>query len=71
MPKLNGYKLCNFVKKHERTQHIPVVMLSGKDGPFDKMRGKMNGCDDFIVKPFESADLVNKVREHIVAATQN
>ena len=63
MPKLNGYKLCKFVKKHARTQSIPVVMLSGKDGVFDKMRGKMNGCDDFMTKPFESSELVAKVRD--------
>ena len=65
MPKLNGYKLCSFVKKHERTMNIPVVMLSGKDGVFNKMRGKMNGCDDFIVKPFDATELVAKVREHL------
>ncbi len=65
MPRLGGYKLCKFVKKHERTQSIPVVMLSGKDGVFDKMRGKLNGCDDFISKPFESEELVAKIREHL------
>ncbi len=65
MPRLGGYKLCKFIKKHERTASIPVVMLSGKDGVFDKMRGKMSGCDDFISKPFEAAELVAKVREHI------
>ena len=67
MPKLNGYKLCKFIKKHEAWKSIPVVMLSGKDGLFDKMRGKMNGCDDFISKPFESEDLIAKVREHLAA----
>ena len=64
MPRLDGYKLCRFVKKHERTKHIPVVMLSGKDGVFDKLRGKMFGCGDYITKPFESGDLVEKVRLH-------
>jgi twitching motility two-component system response regulator PilG len=71
MPKLNGYKLCKFVKKHERTQAIPVVMLSGKDGVFDKMRGKMNGCDDYITKPFESAELAAKVRETLSGVASN
>ncbi|MGI9519613.1 MAG: response regulator [Pirellulaceae bacterium] len=70
MPRLGGYKLCKFIKKHERTASVPVVMLSGKDGVFDKMRGKMSGCDDFIAKPFEAAELVAKVREHI-AVTQS
>ncbi len=70
MPRLNGYKLCRFVKKHERTASIPVVMLSGKDGVFDKMRGKLSGCDDFIAKPFEAADLVAKVIEHLSSTAQ-
>ncbi|MEM7454048.1 MAG: response regulator [Planctomycetota bacterium] len=71
MPKLNGYKLCKFIKKHELWKSIPVVMLSGKDGMFDKMRGKLNGCDDFISKPFESADLIAKVREHLAEVAAN
>ena len=64
MPRLGGYQLCKFVKKYDRTKHIPVIMLSGKDGMFDKMKGKMAGCNDYIVKPFESSDLIAKVREH-------
>jgi twitching motility two-component system response regulator PilG len=64
MPRLGGYQLCKFVKKYDRTKHIPVIMLSGKDGVFDKMRGKMAGCNDYIVKPFESSELIAKVKEH-------
>ena len=61
MPRLNGYQLCKLVKKHKELRKIPVIMLSGKDGVFDKLRGNMCGCDDYITKPFESADLVRKV----------
>ena len=68
MPRLGGYKLCKFVKKHERTKSIPVIMLSGKDGVFDKMRGKMSGCDDFIGKPFMAADLIAIVQYHLDVA---
>ncbi len=64
MPRLGGYQLCKFVKKYDRTKHIPVIMLSGKDGVFDKMRGKMSGCNDYIVKPFESSELIAKVKQH-------
>ena len=71
MPKLNGYKLCKFVKKHERTSDIPVIMLSGKDGVFDKMRGKLCGCDDFLSKPFEASALVAKVREYCSTGVAN
>ena len=65
MPRLGGYKLCKFIKKHERTASIPVVMLSGKDGVFDKMRGKMNGCDGFIAKPFETSELVEIIGQYM------
>ena len=68
MPKLDGYQLCKLVKKHDRTKDIPVVMLSGKDGVFDKLRGTMAGSDDFISKPFESDDLCRKVAQYLSAA---
>lgn len=69
MPRLGGYQLCKFVKKHARTKLIPVLLLSGKDGVFDKMRGKMAGCNGYITKPFESADLVHQVRRQLLSAT--
>ena len=65
MPRLDGYKLCKFVKKHAKTRHIPVIMLSGKDGVFDKLRGKMSGCDGYLTKPFESRDLLEKIHSFI------
>ena len=64
MPRLDGYKLCRYIKKNKGFKDIPVVMLSGKDGPFDKLRGRMFGCGDYITKPFEASDLVEKVRQH-------
>lgn len=76
MPRLGGYQLCKLIKKHESTKHIPVIMLSGKDGMFDKVRGKFVGCDDYITKPFDPEELVSKVStqltEHYgVTATQS
>ena len=65
MPRLDGYKLCKFVKKHAKTKHIPVIMLSGKDGVFDKLRGRMSGCDGYLTKPFESNDLLEKIRSFV------
>jgi twitching motility two-component system response regulator PilG len=64
MPRLDGYQLCKLIKKHDKTKHIPVIMLSGKDGVFDRLRGRLVGCDDYITKPFESADIVQKVSAH-------
>ncbi len=61
MPRLDGYQLCKLVKKHETTRHIPVVMLTGKEGVFDKLRGKLVGCSGYIAKPFSPEELVSAV----------
>lgn len=65
MPRMDGYKLCKLLKSHDKTRFIPVVMLSGKDGLFDKLRGKLVGCDDYISKPFETADLLRHVARYV------
>jgi twitching motility two-component system response regulator PilG len=65
MPRLDGYRLCKLIKKHEATQNIPVVMLSGKDGMFDKLRGRLVGCSDYITKPFEADALTHKVAKYL------
>lgn len=67
MPKIDGYQLCKLVKSHENTKTIPVIMLSGKDGMFDKIKGKFVGCDDYITKPFQSAELLEKVSSYLPA----
>ena len=69
MPRLDGYRLCKLIKKHEATQSIPVVMLSGKDGMFDKLRGRLVGCSDYITKPFEADALTVKVAKYLTPAT--
>ena len=66
MPRLDGYRLCKLIKKHEVTQGIPVVMLSGKDGMFDKLRGRLVGCSDYITKPFEADTLTLKVAKYLI-----
>jgi twitching motility two-component system response regulator PilG len=68
MPKLDGYQLCKIIKSSTDTKHIPVVMLSGKDGLFDKVRGKMSGCSTYITKPFEPDLLISEVRKHVKPA---
>jgi twitching motility two-component system response regulator PilG len=68
MPGIDGYKLCRKVRANERTKAIPVVMLSGKDGFFDKVRGRMAGCTDYITKPFASRVLLDTVAQHCGAA---
>ncbi len=65
MPRMDGYQLCKIVKGNSETKNVPVVMLSGKDGFFDKVRGRMAGSTDYITKPFEPQELVKTVKRHI------
>ena len=65
MPRLDGYKLCKFVKKHKDTRRIPVILLSGKDGVFDQVRGRMSGCNGYLTKPFDSTELLTHVQKHL------
>jgi twitching motility two-component system response regulator PilG len=65
MPRMDGYQVCKVVKGNSETADIPIVMLSGKDGFFDKVRGRMVGATDYITKPFEPQELVKVVRRHL------
>lgn len=65
MPRMDGYQVCKVITGNEAFKHIPVVMLSGKDGFFDKVRGRMVGAKDYITKPFEADALVKSVRKRI------
>ena len=64
MPRLDGYQLCKIIKGNEATKHIPVVMLSGKDGFFDRIKGRMAGALDYITKPFKPDALLEVVAKH-------
>jgi twitching motility two-component system response regulator PilG len=65
MPRMDGYQVCKVITGNDAFKHIPVVMLSGKDGFFDKVRGRMVGAKDYITKPFEAEVLVKSVRKRI------
>ena len=64
LPNVNGYQLCQVIKRNPRYRHIPVIMLSGKDGLFDKVRGRLAGANDYITKPFEPGAVLAAVRKH-------
>ena len=66
MPKLNGYQLCEKIKGNPATVHIPVILLAGAFEPFDEDYARSVGADDFIMKPFESHELVSKVKSLLV-----
>ena len=65
MPKLDGYQLCKMVKANQKTKHVPVVMISGKDGFFDKVRGRMAGSTAYITKPFGPETLIQTVETYL------
>jgi twitching motility two-component system response regulator PilG len=63
MPRLDGYQTCAIIKRNARFAGIPVVMLSSKDGVFDKARGRMVGSQDYLTKPFTKDQLLQAVRQ--------
>ena len=64
MPRLDGYQTCAIIKRNPRFADVPVIMLSSKDGLFDKARGRMVGSQDYLTKPFTKDQLLLAVREH-------
>jgi twitching motility two-component system response regulator PilG len=63
MPRLDGYQTCAIIKRNPRFAHVPVIMLSSKDGLFDKARGRMVGSEDYLTKPFTKEQLLKAVRQ--------
>jgi twitching motility two-component system response regulator PilG len=68
MPRLDGYQTCALIRKSARFHSTPVVMLSSKDGLFDRARGAMVGCNAYLTKPFTKDSLLRTVREYTAAA---
>ncbi len=64
MPRLDGYQTCAIIKRNPRFAHVPVIMLSSKDGLFDKARGRMVGSEDYLTKPFTKEQLLRAVDTH-------
>jgi twitching motility two-component system response regulator PilG len=63
MPRLDGYQTCAIIKRNAKYADVPVVMLSSKDGVFDKARGRMVGAQDYLTKPFTKDQLLQAVRQ--------
>jgi twitching motility two-component system response regulator PilG len=63
MPRLDGYQTCAIIKRNPRFAHVPVIMLSSKDGLFDKARGRMVGSQDYLTKPFTKEQLLRAVQQ--------
>jgi twitching motility two-component system response regulator PilG len=69
MPRLDGYQTCALIKKNPRFAATPVVMLSSKDGLFDRARGRMVGSNEYLTKPFTKDSLLKTVEAHVRGAS--
>lgn len=67
MPRLDGYQTTMLIKKNPKFKNIPVIMLSSKDGLFDRARGRMVGSDEYLTKPFTKESLLQGIRKHMAA----
>ncbi|MEO7675124.1 MAG: response regulator [Pyrinomonadaceae bacterium] len=65
MPRMDGYQVCKLIRSNNNTKDVPVVMISGKDGFFDKVRGRMAGTSGYITKPFGPETLMKAVEEYL------
>lgn len=67
MPRLDGYQTCALIKNNQVFKHTPVIMLSSKDGLFDKARGRIVGSEQYLTKPFTREELIDAIRKHVNA----
>lgn len=69
MPRLDGYQTCALIKQNPHLKSTPVIMLSSKDGVFDRARGRLAGSDRYLTKPFTKEGLVGAVTDYLKPAT--
>jgi twitching motility two-component system response regulator PilG len=65
MPEIDGLEVCRTIRRMPQFANLPIIMLTGKDGFFDKMKGKMAGSNEYITKPFEAESLKQLVRQYL------
>ena len=65
MPRLDGYQTCALIKQNPRLKTTPVIMLSSKDGVFDRARGRLAGSDRYLTKPFTKEGLIEAVNDYV------
>jgi twitching motility two-component system response regulator PilG len=65
LPRMDGYNICQVIRKNMAYRDLPIIMLSGKDGLFDKMRGKLAGSTEYMTKPFDSTELAQTVKRYL------
>lgn len=71
MPRLDGYQTCALIKNNSALKKTPVIMLSSKDGLFDRAKGRIVGSDQYLTKPFSKDELLSAIRNHVdISANQ-
>ncbi len=65
MPRLNGYETCSLIKHNRMFRSTPVIMLSSKDGLFDRARGRIVGSEQYLTKPFTKDELLGAIQRHV------
>ena len=68
MPRLDGYQTCSLIKHNKVFRAIPVIMLSSKDGLFDRARGRIVGSEHYLTKPFTRDELLSAIEQHVSPA---
>jgi len=68
MPRLDGYQTCALIKNNAELRHTPVIMLSSKDGLFDRAKGRIVGAEQYLTKPFTRDEILGAIRRHIQKA---
>ena len=66
MPRLDGYQTCSLIKHNRVSKDTPVIMLSSKDGLFDRARGRLVGSEQYLTKPFTKDELLGAIQSHVV-----
>lgn len=65
MPRLDGYKTCALIKMNSEHKDTPVIMLSSKDGLFDKAKGRVVGAEEYLTKPFTKEELIDAIELYV------
>lgn len=65
MPRLDGYQTCALIKHNQAFKNTPVIMLSSKDGLFDRARGRIVGSEQYLTKPFAKEELLGAIKRHV------
>jgi two-component system cell cycle response regulator len=69
MPGIDGYKVCKYLKQNDRSKGTPVIMLTGKSSPFDKVKGSLSGCDTYLTKPLQHEEFQSIAKKYLPDAT--